>query len=240
MRVLLGVALIIAAVVILLIIVVVPVLPLFEENATIDAYLQTMLCAPNQSIIREQYSGPSSEGGTSYSMNVYCTDRELVRDDVTGKWVIVGAVAFVIPLLLGILLLVIRSPRRMIQDELFGTSDDWGSTVGTSGTTRTVQTPGMTVTTFNSGPINMDQPLEIKEGVVRFGGIEMKVPGLTADRVQALQNQMQAHNVFGAMSGGDELSLADKLKQLQEARDAGLLSADEYDRLRQQILDAGI
>jgi len=75
---------------------------------------------------------------------------------------------------------------------------------------------------------------------VRFGGIEMKVPGLTADRVQALQNQMQAHNVFGAMSGGDELSLADKLKQLQEARDAGLLSADEYDRLRQQILDAGI
>ncbi len=36
-------------------------------------------------------------------------------------------------------------------------------------------------------------------------------------------------------SGG--LSLTDRLKQLQEARDAGLLSAQEYERLRQEILN---
>jgi putative oligomerization/nucleic acid binding protein len=33
-------------------------------------------------------------------------------------------------------------------------------------------------------------------------------------------------------------NLADRLRQLQEARDAGLISSDEYERVRQQILDS--
>lgn len=35
-------------------------------------------------------------------------------------------------------------------------------------------------------------------------------------------------------------SLTDKLKQIQDARDAGLITSEEYDRLRQEILDEGI
>lgn len=33
-------------------------------------------------------------------------------------------------------------------------------------------------------------------------------------------------------------SLTQRLKELQEARDAGLLTADEYDRLRREVLDS--
>ncbi|MBZ0285366.1 MAG: SHOCT domain-containing protein [Anaerolineae bacterium] len=41
-------------------------------------------------------------------------------------------------------------------------------------------------------------------------------------------------------SSGSSKSLSDKLKQIQEARDAGLITVDEYDRLRREILDEGI
>jgi hypothetical protein len=39
-------------------------------------------------------------------------------------------------------------------------------------------------------------------------------------------------------STGKNASLTQRLKELQEARDAGLISAVEYDRMRQQILDS--
>lgn len=41
-------------------------------------------------------------------------------------------------------------------------------------------------------------------------------------------------------SSGGIKSLTDKLKQIQDARDAGLITSEEYDRLRQEILDEGI
>jgi len=53
--------------------------------------------------------------------------------------------------------------------------------------------------------------------------------GLTQDKINALKAQMQAN-----AGGGD---LTSRLKQLQEAKDNDLISSDEYDRVRQKILD---
>jgi hypothetical protein len=67
-------------------------------------------------------------------------------------------------------------------------------------------------------------------GMVTVGG----VPG-----VQVYSNQPGAVDVTRYVQqqskpGGD---LTAKLRQLEEARNKGLISAEEYDRLRQQILD---
>jgi len=60
-------------------------------------------------------------------------------------------------------------------------------------------------------------------------GFEVNLDGLTSEKLQALKTQMQAFS-----TGGD---LTTKLRQIQEAKDKGLISSDEYDRLRQRILD---
>lgn len=68
-------------------------------------------------------------------------------------------------------------------------------------------------------------------GVVMVGGI----PDVqTSDRSASVMDVSRYVQQTGS-SGGD---LAAKLRQLEDARAKGLISADEYDRLRQQILDS--
>ncbi len=71
--------------------------------------------------------------------------------------------------------------------------------------------------------------LTSSDGTLKVNGFEIKLDGLTPEKVQALKSQMQA-----STGGGD---LTTRLRQLQEAKDNGLISYDEYDRLRQKILD---
>jgi hypothetical protein len=71
------------AIAFLMVIFVVPVLPFWDENETIDGYLQPLLCQPGETIERDLYSGVGSRGGTSYSMNVYCIDEKRDRRDET-------------------------------------------------------------------------------------------------------------------------------------------------------------
>jgi hypothetical protein len=102
--------LIVLAVVALLLIIVIPVLPFTKDNESIDTLMQPLICQPGERVIREQYTTTDSEG-TGYSMNVYCMGRDEVRQDVTGRWVIMGIVAFVVPLLLGILVINLGARR---------------------------------------------------------------------------------------------------------------------------------
>jgi hypothetical protein len=220
MRILLGVFLILAAVGLLVVMVVVPVLPGTAENTTIDRYLAQILCRPGETVVREQYT-TSRRDGTGYSANIYCLNNENQRRDETGKWVIISAAAFVIPLLVGIF--VLNLGRLRVHKVVFDSNID-GSSI-----------PGVTFTQFRTGiggasPI---EGLEINEGSVKFGGMEIRVDSLTPERVQALRQQMQSVVQNGA-SGGN---LAEKLRQLQETRDAGLISSEEYEGLRKEILD---
>jgi hypothetical protein len=102
--------LIVLAVVALLLIIVIPVLPFTKDNESIDTLMQPLMCQPGERVIREQYTTTDSEG-TGYSMNVYCMGRDEVRQDVTGRWVIMGIVAFVVPLLLGVLVINLGARR---------------------------------------------------------------------------------------------------------------------------------
>ncbi len=214
-----GCLLIIVAFVALFGIVVIPVLPPLAENAGIDNYLTALLCQDNEIITRDQYSTTDSDG-TSYSMDVYCTDRERQQRDVTGNWILIGVVSFVAPFLIGLFMFIGGVNR--------GAASSAANIAAVQLKGKTVQIPGgMSVSSFSASP--SDQ-LEIKDGVVRFGGMEIRPDAFTGDRIEDFMNQWKAD-----APGAD--TLTDKLRQLQDARDAGLINADEYTRLRQEILD---
>ncbi len=189
MRILLGIVLMIVGFVALFGIIVIPVLPPTEDNASINNYLQTLLCNPGEKFVREQYQTRDKDG-TNYSMTPYCVNSERQREDVTGKWVLYGGGGFTLFFLLGLMLTIIGA-KRAVQSQA-----------------------GVFIPQYTSGTIN---------------GFGVNLDGLTSEKLKTLNAQMQAFS-----TGGD---LATKLKQLQDAKDKGLISTDEYDRLRQRILD---
>ena len=211
MRILVGILLMVVAFVALFGIIVIPVLPPTQDNATVNNYLTPLLCQPGEHLIREQYVTHDSDG-TGYSMTPYCVNSERQREDVTGRWVLIGGGGFIVPFLLGLLITIVSAARRQ-QNALFqSVPNSYG---------------GTDFAVFSSG--NNTKTIGFGDGAIKVNGFEIKMDGLTQDKINALKSQMQAN-----MGGGD---LTTKLKQLQEAKDNGLISSDEYDRLRQKILD---
>ena len=65
----------------------------------------------------------------------------------------------------------------------------------------------------------------LQHGVIRFGGQEIHVDDLRSGNYQVNAGESSKH------------TLADTLRQLQDARDQGLIDSDEFGRLRQEALD---
>jgi hypothetical protein len=70
---------------------------------------------------------------------------------------------------------------------------------------------------------------------VIFGATRSAQKAAAGAPVMTLSGQAAALSPAGSGAGS---TLAQKLKELDEARDAGLITADEYERLRQEILDS--
>jgi len=71
------------------------------------------------------------------------------------------------------------------------------------------------------------------------GSVRIQMPGM--DEAMTLNQGSDQPLVFSATSsnlGNPGGTLADRLKQLEQARDQGLLSAEEYEKLRQSILNS--
>jgi hypothetical protein len=142
-----GCLLILLAVVALMATIVIPVLPFFEDNESIDTAMQPLLCQPGERVIREQYTTTDSDG-TGYSMNVYCMGRDEVRQDVTWRWVLIGVVGFVLPLLGGLRLITVAAAR---------TAQQSGATMVSLGVSAEAPAPG--VTAHQSPAADPDQSL---------------------------------------------------------------------------------
>lgn len=207
MRIFLGVLLIIAACLAMCGIIVIPVLPPLADNAAIDNALAAILCKPNERLERDLYQSTDNDG-TSYSMTPTCINSERQREDVTVKWVLIGAGAFVIPFLIGLFLTI------------------WGASVAAK--RRIANSLGNPAYTFVNTSGSAGSGMEYKDGVFKVGGMEIKLDNFNPDNIKA---QM------GMSAGGGSTDLTDKLRQLQEAKDNGLISTSEYDRMRQKILD---
>jgi hypothetical protein len=88
--------------------------------------------------------------------------------------------------------------------------------------------PGVAISSDPSAAFPMSgQPV-----VMRMQGQNLDLSDII-QQAQAVKASMQSG---GSVTSGDDL--LNKLRQLEEARRANLISQEEYDRLRQQILDS--
>lgn len=217
MRIGFGCLFMVAAMAALALLVVIPVIPQTAENRSVDDYLTALLCEPGGRVVREQYSYTDFDG-TGFSMTVFCETGKNAREDVTGKWTLFGIVAFLVPFLLGLLLFIVGITRRAMKAVNSGGMVRVG---GFSGS------PNVVVTPYGSSTSPVEG-IEFDDGVLRVGGVQVTTGGFAPRQVDS----------FGQpATPADAPSLAAKLRQIQEARDAGLISQEEYDRLRQEILD---
>lgn len=133
------------------------------------------------------------------------------RREVTPQAFAVKAAMFVVPFLLGLFLFLIAIFRI--------TTRATRAFIGRAVTTNAVVAtrPGQSVSRITINGQEVDQmPPEV----------DQLLKGMFGES-------------FVAQNGGqNRASLTDRLRQLQEARDAGLISKDEYERVRQQILDS--
>ncbi len=211
-RLFVGIALMVLAFIFLFGFIVFPVIPQLADAPVFDRFLGAILCPPDQTLVRDQYSqifGSEQQ----FSMNVACQDSNEKLTDVTGKWEQIGLVGYVVPFLIG-LLLTITSAGGLAKRKLMSI-----------------------VTPYTGGDLSeiMSQVKasarsDDSVGVALNQLTSQLASELTPEKIAALQQRVRVIQ-------NSKPDFTDKLKQIQEAHTSGLISDEEYERLRQKILD---
>lgn len=178
------------------------------ENPTVERILQSSVCRPPEKIVQVigPYEYDSFDNSYGQSITFYCEIEPGQRRDVTLPAVGIIGGAFVVPFVLG-LMMVIAATSSMTRRAARNYSAGF--------------TP--------VGPFGNTQP----STVIDLRGNSGEIPP---------HAQKILENVFGnafnwATTATNPDSLSEKLTQLQDARDKGLISEEEYQRVRQAILD---
>jgi hypothetical protein len=174
------------------------------------AISQSLVCESGEKYV--EVLGSVVRDGTrtlGREFSAFC-EGDGTRREVTPQAFALKAAMFVVPFLLGLFLFLIAIFRITTR----ATRSFIGRAVATSAV---VTRPGQSVSRITINGQEVDQmPPEV----------DQMLKGLFGES-------------FAAQNGGqNRASLTDRLRQLQEARDAGLISRDEYERVRQQILDS--
>ena len=186
-----------------------------QSNPTIIAAKNSLFCKSGEHYVEELSSFITSSGTDPFGREVrmYCEDREGQQRDVTTQAVTTIIGAFGVPFGLGLTLLLIGIIMAVAGwTRRLASASNVPVTVYSS-------TPGQTVQYTSTDLNNLDIPPEAAQVIKQVMG-----------SFQASADSFQ--------SGGSNDDLVTKLRQLDEARDAGLISPIEYDRTRQKILDS--
>lgn len=184
----------------------------------------SLLCNTGETYVEELGAFVSDAMGRNAGrvFSAYCVGTEGNRREITPQAFGVKAGVFAVPFVLGLLLTlggIIGILSRM-------TRGIAASVMSSSGFGQ----PIVTTQTYRPGdPFQSSTVVTINGQQVTPG----ELPPEAANLIQQVFDKMQMP-MTPITSGSD---LTAKLRQLQEARDANLISQDEYERVRQQILD---
>jgi hypothetical protein len=175
---------------------------------------EAQLCKPGEKLEEAKGASQYTPGqGYGSPVTMYCVNNDGVKRDVTEEFgnsmvsQVGGIFDNMLPNLMGGVIYVVLIPVGVILTII-------GLIIGRK------RTPMVAFGTPGSGGI-----------VYTTSAFNSQGSGGTIDLNQVIQ---QARDMKAA-SGGTDLST--RLKQLEDARNAGLISQTEYDRTRQQILD---
>ncbi len=207
---LLGIFLIVISMVLLFIVI--------EEDSPLTLQLVTALhCGEGEKATQELGSYIPRSGTSSGGRPVwfYCINAEGIERDITAQGFFTMAGVFVIPFLTGLLMLIggVTAAARAGTKQFLQATQIQGATV-------TFRDPETLVT--SQANLTPEQQVRMEQA---FNMLDKMMPGLKENL-----------NVTTVQSTGSG-DLTTRLKQLEDARQQGLITQSEYDRLRQQILD---
>ena len=229
-RIFLGIILIGIAVVALLILAVLPVLPGTNDNPAVLNFFAGILCEPGERAEIEVRVTTDREG-TGYTPYTTCIGREGERTDASGKHLVIVLAAFTIPFLIGLFMIIFNANRARRE-----ITDTWQSGQDVVKVMQEgFKAANASAASFSTSGFFGSPQIELKDGVLKVDGVEIPMQGLSADQLKAFQTTSPV--MMGGTMQTSAGNLAAKLKELQEARDAGLITSEEFDRLRQEILD---
>lgn len=195
------------------------------DFAPTKAVMTTINCKAGETYVQElgaytpNTSNPSGGGGRSVAF--YCQDSAGNQRDVTGTSIVIMIAAFVLPFLAGLALtmLGIFSLTRRGMNAIF-------NSVG--------------VDASAASPFMVRQP-ETSVTYMQVDATDMNQTNLPPHVLQILQQMMQGVGTNVQMQGANPQAptgdLTSALRQVQSARENGLITEEEYLRLRQEILD---
>lgn len=216
----------------------------FIPNITAN---ESQLCQPGEKLVKETGASSYTPGqGWGSAVQYYCVNDAGTRRDVTGQFAqgLVGQIFGALPgvasgmmfslgatcvLLAGVVLLV--TGRLMSRRRAEAYSFDLGG--GVSGQVVTVQRGqpaqfSTVVTTTNQA----DLPPDMQRFIEQVKTNPAKALSEFSDDFEKLAGWAQAN------AANLPTDLTGRLKQLEEARQVGLISQAEYDQLRRDILDS--
>jgi hypothetical protein len=190
------------------------------ENPYMKQIFTPIVCEENEELVQwlGRYIPRSGSSGGGREMAFYCEDSEGEERDVTGSVVGIMAAGFAIPLILTIVLVIVGSTMAATSRMKRLSQNVFGNTVwNTMGNTQS----SMTV-------------VDLRDGSYQSG----EIPPEKLAQAKQIMDSLGFGNAFPTtMGAAGGASLAERLKQLDEARNQGLITQDEYERSRQSILD---
>jgi hypothetical protein len=186
------------------------VLPvMFENNSTLMNLQETLYCRDGETFVQDFHT-QSDLRGTVRGGQIYCVDDASGQQhNVTGKAFLYAGVGFAVPFIVGLVLGM------------------GGITALTGSGVRAVVRRASAQTAAGGAPM-----------IVRVNQREMALDDLPPDTADLIQQALgAAQHVVANRGAANAAPLADRLRQLQDARSANLISSEEYERLRREILD---
>jgi hypothetical protein len=239
----LGVLLMAVAFAALFALIVLPVIGPFRDNATLMS-LQAAISCPEGYNFENEFTTYSRPGETMDVATGYCISpdneqRIQLTGDQQGRFILISIGAFVIPFITGLILFIV-AVGTMSRNQV--------STAFRTGNMAFGMNPGRSagrgnVTYVSTTADNLDP--KTAEWIKRTTGLDLDAlqqsgqwqagdtPVIYASNLTS--NGASHSNTAANTSSG--ISLSERLKQIDDAREQGLITREEYERLRKAILD---
>lgn len=180
------------------------------DNPTISGAIQSFVCSPNEELVieRNRWSLPNGERGENITF--FCEIEPGQQRSVTDAVVPIFIAGFAIPLMLGIFMIIA------------------GAAKGAKTMTNNLGSQ------MNSYLADFDQG----DGVARTVNVQSNMQNIPPETRDMIENMLGCVITNATQASSPNISLSDRLQQLEEAYEKRLISQEEYDKVRQAILDS--
>ncbi len=232
----LGVFFIIVAVIAMAALIVLPVIGPFRDNSLLMSLQAAINCPPGYTFENEFDTYRPRPGETVESATGYCIspdgDREQLTEDGQIRFLLIAVAAFVVPFLIGLFMLIGGMSRnvtkRAMNYAMNNPTSRYANMMGISSTKADTTSP----------PVSVDP--QLAQMIQNMTGIDIEQAVASGKaQVTTFQSDNLPPSARFSVGGADSTeSLTERLRQLEEAKNAGLITQEEYDQKRREILDA--